>query len=431
MDWLTAALPFLKVLGAFFLMLLGIRFKRGLAISILVGALAMGFFFGLSPLTFAKTGLLALTQEKFLFLLAIIAFILILSDGLERSGQSKRLMTMLSGYLHSPRLRLIFFPALIGLLPMPGGAVFSAPMVQSVSESMELTSGERALINYWFRHVWELAWPLYPGIILTVALADIPLLSFISCTWPGVLMMFFLGWFFFLRPLQARTSNEEGAVSSQRAKIVLVMKEGMPLLIAIIGAVGLESLLPVLAPKFSFEWGVIAALFFAVICMMVQNRLGLKFVMAVLGKKSLWTMLSVIAAIFVFKDIMQAAGVVDAMAGAAGDGIALVAAAAFLPFLVGMVAGINVAFVGATFPLLLALLATLGMRDQTIPYLVLATFFGFTGVMISPLHICFVLTCEFFGAEPARTWRRLVSPCVCFALFGCLLFWLLLTLLPG
>lgn len=431
MDWLTAVLPFLKVLGAFFLMLIGIRFKTGLALSILAGALAMGVLFGLSPLIFAKTGMLALTQEKFLFLLAIIAFILILSDGLEQSGQSKRLMTALSSYLHRPCLRLIFFPALIGLLPMPGGAVFSAPMVKAVSEDMTLTSNELALINYWFRHVWELAWPLYPGIILTVALADIPLLSFISSTWPGVLMMFVLGWFFFLRPLQAATINGKEVVMPHHGDLALVVKEGMPLFIAIVGAVGLESLLPILVPGLSFEWGVIAALFVAVLSVMIQNHLGLKFVWRVIGKKNLWAMLLVIAAIFIFKDIMQAAGVVDAMAATSGDGIALFAATAFLPFLVGMVAGINVAFVGATFPLLLALLSTLGMSDQIIPYLVLASFFGFTGVMISPLHICFVLTCQFFGAETARTWRRLVLPCLCFALFGCLLFWILSTLSAG
>ncbi|MBU0943381.1 MAG: DUF401 family protein [Proteobacteria bacterium] len=431
MNWLIAALPFVKVLGAFLLMLIGVRCKRGLAMSILFGALVMGGLFGLSPLTFVKIGLLALTQEKFLFLLAIIAFILILSDGLEQSGQSKRLMVALSGYLHSPRLRLIFFPALIGLLPMPGGAVFSAPMVKAVSESMEISNKERALINYWFRHVWELAWPLYPGIILTVALADIPLVSFIICTWPGVLMMFFLGWFFFLRPLRPATINMKEAVPSQPADWTLVLKEGLPLLIAIVGAVGLESLLPVVVPGLSFEWGVIAALFLAVFCIMIQNHLGLQFMGSVLRKKSLWTMLAVIAAIFVFKDIMQAAGVVDAMAAAAGDGVALFAAAAFLPFLVGMVAGINVAFVGATFPLLLALLSTLGLSDQVIPYLVLASVFGFTGVMISPLHICFVLTCQFFGVEAARTWRRLVFPCLCFALFGCLLFSILLALPTG
>ncbi|MCJ7601754.1 MAG: DUF401 family protein, partial [Desulfobulbaceae bacterium] len=150
------------------------------------------------------------------------------------------------------------------------------------------------------------------------------------------------------------------------------------------------------------------------------------FLFDVLTKKSLRAMLFVIAAIFIFKDVMQAAGVVDAMALSAGDGIALFAASVFLPFLVGMVSGINVAFVGATFPLLLGLLDALNMREQMIPYLVLASFTGFTGVMISPLHICFILTCEFFGADLARAWRRLVLPCFCFGLTGCVLFWILL-----
>lgn len=97
-----------------------------------------------------------------------------------------------------------------------------------------------------------------------------------------------------------------------------------------------------------------------------------------------------------------------------------------MPFLVGMVAGINVAFVGATFPLLLGLLETLGMADQTLPYLVLATFSGFTGVMVSPLHICFLLTCEFFGADLGRTWRRLIAPCCGLGLTGFAVFWILI-----
>jgi hypothetical protein len=48
MDFLTVALPFLKVIAAFFLMLVGIRNKVGLAFSILAGGLVMGLLFGLS-----------------------------------------------------------------------------------------------------------------------------------------------------------------------------------------------------------------------------------------------------------------------------------------------------------------------------------------------------------------------------------------------
>ena len=427
MHWSIAALPFLKVIGAFALMLVGIRNKLGLALSILLGGVVMGLASGMELARVTQVGALAVLDAQFLFLAAIVGLILILSDAQERSGQSRRLMEAMSGYLGSPRLRLVFFPALIGLLPMPGGAVFSAPMVKAVSERMAIRDEDRAVINYWFRHVWELAWPLYPGVILTVSLAGIPVSTFIANTWPGILAMLGLGWFFFLRPgvLNVAGGVEEPS-SPATARWPTALREGLPLLVAIVGAVGLETLISRTMPGVSFEWGVIIALILAVLAIMIQNRLGWLFLREVLGKRSLWTMLGVVVAIFMFKDILGAAGIVEDMARSSSGALALFAAAFFLPFLVGMVAGINVAFVGATFPLLLGLLNSLGMQDQVVPYLVLASFAGFTGVMISPIHICFLLNCNYFGVDLARAWRRLVAPCLLFALSGCLLFWFLL-----
>ncbi|OIQ52087.1 hypothetical protein BerOc1_00559 [Pseudodesulfovibrio hydrargyri] len=426
MDSLLVTLaPFLKVLFSFLLMLAGMRFRIGLGLAILAGGVAMGLLFGMGPLPIVQTGALALTQEKFLFLAAIVGLILILSDAMERSGQSRRLMEALSGFLTSPRLRLVFFPALIGLLPMPGGAVFSAPMIKTVSEDMRITNSDRAVLNYWFRHVWELIWPLYPGIILTLALADLQIIDLISYTWPATPVMLLTGWFFFLRPgvLGAKDLTVPMPLTTRSKSAAL--REGLPLLIAIVGAIGLETAIAALAPSIPFEFGVVAALAAAVVCVMVQNtQLGLNFLRQVLSKRSLWSMISVICAIFIFKDILQAAGVVTEMARVAGGDAALFASAAFLPFLVGMVAGINVAFVGATFPLLLGVLSSLGMQDQTIPYIVLATFCGFTGVMISPIHICFILTCEYFQCDLGRTWRKVVAPCLIFMASGVALFFL-------
>ena len=76
----------------------------------------------------------------------------------------------------------------------------------------------------------------------------------------------------------------------------------------------------------------------------------------------------------------------------------------------GLIAGINVAFVGATFPLLLGLLDQLGMNGQIIPYLMLGQFSGYAGIMLSPLHICFLLTCQYFHVEIGATWRKLAVP---------------------
>ena len=426
MEVFAAALPFIKVLGAFALMLVGIRNRLGLALSILLGGAVMGLAFGMNLGRLVTVGAVAVIREQFLFLAAIVGLILILSDAQERSGQSRRLMEAVSGYLTEPRLRLVFFPALIGLLPMPGGAVFSAPMVRMVSQGMAISDQDRALINYWFRHVWELAWPLYPGVILTVSLAGIPVTAFIACTWPGILAMLGLGWFFFLRNIPHEASQVDGSsVAVQSLPWLTVLWQGLPLMVAIVGAVGLETIIASTMPEVPFEWGVIIALVLALATVLLQNRLNAGFLLEVLRQKSLRSMLLVVAAIFMFKDIMQAAGVVEAMAGSSGGGLALFAAAFFLPFLVGMIAGINVAFVGATFPLLIGLLANLGLQDKTVAYLVLASFAGFTGVMISPIHICFLLNCQYFAVDLSRTWRRLVLPCLLFATSGGVLFWYL------
>ncbi len=421
----AALLPFIKILVAFTVMLVGMRRKIGLGLSIFLGAIVLAILSGLGPVTIAEFTLAGLTQEKFLFLLGIVGLILVLSDGLEKTGQSKRLMDGLSGYLTNPRLRLVFFPALIGLLPMPGGAVFSAPMVKTISENMALSQEQKAAINYWFRHVWELAWPLYPGVILTVALADIPISALISKTWPAVFAMFGFGYIFLLRSKVLKIEEPKGQGEIKERKTGVVLRESLPLLVAIGGAVGLEWILARWFNYIAFEWGVLAALAAAVVVVMVQNRLKMDFFIASLKKKSLWTMLGVVAAVFVFKESMAAANIVEEMAASAGGGVALFAASVFLPFLVGMIAGINVAFVGATFPLLIGLLHTLNMDAQMIAYLVLASFAGFTGVLISPIHICFVLTCDYFKADIVKTWRSIVLPTSGFCLVGVLLFFLL------
>src|SRR6056297_450932 len=178
-------------------MLAGIRLRLPLSLSILFGGILLGFFFGVGAGEIILACSSALIEEKFLLLAAIVGLILVLSDALERSGQSKRLMDALSGYLTRPRVRLVFFPALIGLLPMPGGAIFSAPLTDAASRDMDMDNSDRAVVNYWFRHIWEVCWPLYPGIILTVALADITLTDLILKTWPGTIAMIGIGWFFF------------------------------------------------------------------------------------------------------------------------------------------------------------------------------------------------------------------------------------------
>ncbi|MFP4325215.1 MAG: DUF401 family protein [Desulfonatronovibrio sp.] len=410
-----SVIPLTKIFIVFAAMLLGIKYRFGIGLSILGGSILCGVMFRIPVLEWFSTVADSLLDIKLGLLVLIIILIMVLSRIMEDTGQNRRLMAELSGLLKWPRIRLAFFPALIGLLPMPGGAVFSAPMVKNAALDQNITNQDKILINYWFRHVWELIWPLYPGLILAAHLSGIPLVKLISYTWPGWVICLLLGWFFYLFPL--KLSGSEKTIPESRFKPRKALYESLPLLVAIVGSLSLEALVWSLGTSIDPETGLVAGLFIAIIICSCQNMVSVKQTFLLLREKHLWQMVFVILSIFVFKGVLDGGGVVREISGAIDGSSALLAAATILPLLVALISGITLAFVGATFPLILGILDQLGIQGNT-PYVVLALFSGYAGVLVSPIHICFLLTCEFFRTNVARVWPRLFVPCLILFLSG-------------
>ena len=82
-----------------------------------------------------------------------------------------------------------------------------------------------------------------------------------------------------------------------------------------------------------------------------------------------------------------------------------------MPFIAGLVTGIAIGFAGAAFPLVVGLMSAEGSSLTPMATLVLAFTMGYAGMMLSPVHLCFVLTKEYFVAPFSRMYRYLV-PCV-------------------
>ena len=106
-------------------------------------------------------------------------------------------------------------PAIIGLLPMPGGALFSAPLVETSFEDRPVSREEKTALNYWFRHLWEYWWPLYPGVVLAIALLEVDISRYMAFMAPLSLITILVGIIFILRPLGSMTIQRDGQ-SAQR-----------------------------------------------------------------------------------------------------------------------------------------------------------------------------------------------------------------------
>jgi len=79
--------------------------------------------------------------------------------------------------------------------------------------------------------------------------------------------------------------------------------------------------------------------------------------------------------------------------------------------MVGLVSGITIAFVGTTFPILISLIHASPASHALLPYLILSLVSGFVGVLYSPLHVCLLLSNEYFETSMDQVYRHLLIPC--------------------
>ncbi len=398
-----------KLVVVFVLMLVAIRRDISLGSTFVLSSLLLGVLFGLDAASMAVSVLSSVLSSRTIALCAVVSLILILSTSMEVSGHMKRLLTKFRGMVRSPRVNLAIFPALIGLLPMPGGAVFSAPMVREIGASTPLDPHELSYVNYWFRHVWEYWWPLYPGIILVVALADLSLWAVVLYLFPLTLVALGAGYY----PLAGNRLCREQAGETGRPPVTPFLRELIPILLVIVMGLVLGELFALLLPEQfpAKEAGLVLSLAAAIGWVWVRNRVDAGTVRSIILSPRLLGMIYMIASIMVFQGVMEDSRAVEAVSAELKMlDVPLVAIVMMLPFVVGAIVGITVAFVGSTFPILIALVVSLGRGDILLPYLMLALVSGFMGVLLSPLHLCLQLSNKYFGASMREVYRHLWLP---------------------
>jgi hypothetical protein len=452
-SWSNRKMPALvKITLIFALMLLAIRLKAPIGGALLGGAILLGIFFQYPAVQIGSALVRHSIDADTVSLLFLVILILGLSEAMNVCGQLQRIVDSVSALVRGKRQALVALPALIGLLPMPGGAVFSAPMVESVARENGISPHRKTAINYWFRHIWEYWWPLYPGVILAVALTEIPRLTFMAAQIPFTVVAVTAGYLFMLRTPKLDTVSGSGngepgsgdAANGSRTRAFL--REVFPIVL-IVGAMMVLSyamrvrmtfgtreeiaqLLGDLPPALVLfgrwaawlgqlpEWAKQAPLIIAIVLglgwVAVSNHLSGKQVFRSLFGKSTPKMVVLVFGVMLFKGLLEDSGAVKDLTAEMQDwGIPLIGVAMFVPFIAGIVTGIAVGFVGASFPLVVSLIHAQGMSHEMVAFTALAYGFGYMGMMLSPIHLCFILTREYFSASLGRAYRAIAGPAAC------------------
>lgn len=424
----------IKLLIVFIFMLGAMRFKLTIGNAFMAGAGLLGLFFGQYPIAIIESAFHALIDPKTLSLAIVVSLILVLSHSMEKSGHMERLLGSFNGLISHEGLNMVIFPALIGLLPMPGGAIFSAPMVNAIGARYHLRGSQLSFVNYWFRHIWEYWWPLYPGVLLTTALSSLDLWTFVFFLFPLTLIAVSAGYYPLKVMMQGHRRSEEKTRAT--ARMGQFLKELAPIQIVILPGLGIGHLLTPVFKREGFhiaqETGLIIALMLSIAWTWRANRMNAAARWEILRSRELLRIFYMVAAILVFKGALADCRAVEQVSRELIQWhIPLLLITVILPFVVGSVAGITIAFVGTTFPILISLIQTLGETHLMLPYLMLALTSGFIGVLFSPLHLCLLLSNEYFHTSLGAVYRHILFPCAALAVCAGGYFWLLKLLFKG
>jgi len=380
----------LKVALATLLLVYLIRRKTNLGLAMGATGLALAVLFQMSPGAAGRSALDAVLDFKNISL--IIALILI--STLEKVMDLKQLVGSLTNLVGDNRLVAAMLPAFMGLLPSPGGAAFSAPMVGEASTDMGISPERKSFINYWYRHPWEYVFPLYPGFILAMQMTSMPPTDIIKAQYPLTIMAILAAIPFAFYGV--KNSLVRGENNGSRTRYLLDLVLGIWPVFAII--------VMVLVLKLEIALSLAVAL----LALMAVKRYSPKRAVDVFRAAfNVNTVILVLGAMF-FKEILMDSGAVKELSYAlTSAGIPLILLFIAIPFLAGILTGLAIGFVGVSFPILLGLLDGGVMSPHL---LALAYASGFAGQMLSPTHLCLVLTLHHFKADFGRTYRMVLIP---------------------
>ena len=311
---------------------------------------------------------------------------------MKESGSLRVTMLSLSSLVKDPRYQMVILPMLIGLITFPGGAVFSAPLVEEAGHKLKLNRERMVVANTAFRHIQYMIYPLYPGLLLMAEISPYSLYDYILFNLP-VFMLFCLVTFKYVFRGVKVTGLIEGGLedNNRRNELIKLLSSLSPLILIVLLVLIFNLYFPV-----AIMVGVLAAL---VINYPVGKPLWetARSRLNYLVKGINWSMTFSIIAILIFKDFLEQSKVIyDIMAVMMENNFPVLVLVVFLPFLTAFLMGNYFAAVGICVPLFIPLLPP---GEQGLYYMALLFLTSQAGYFGSPIHMCNILTIEHFKAS--------------------------------
>jgi hypothetical protein len=404
----------IPVIAAIFIslgaILIADRFIKNLAISILAGSFLLSM---LSKRTVLETVAIAVGRVWNFdsCMLFTLIFLMITMSNQIKENNIMGFMTEGLKERFSGKTLLVSVAALIGLIPMPGGALFSAPLVDACDTEHKLDSDTKTRINYWFRHMWEYWFPLYAGVIMALQITGLDFYQLFLANVSMTFIHIFAGYVCILQGLDLPGTPQKAGAKKP------VWRYLLPIIIIIGGSFLLSGLFPGLK-RVSKYLPLILSILAAIITSQVWKPLSAGTWKKLLLAKNAWRMVLIVVVITVYSGFIGApladgSHLMDVMRlELSQTGIPTVLLFAILPLVSGIATGIALGFVGTSFPIIFSLLGPDPSLKSILIMVIIGYSFGQIGQLLSPVHVCNVVTNRFFNTNLFKNTFFIAKPCL-------------------
>lgn len=363
--------------------------KAGLGISLTVTALVMSFLsVGVSETTIVliETCIDPIT----LTLVFASFFIMVLSILYKETGLVKTLTSSLGGFIKNSKLMVSLLPAVIGLLPVAGGALMSAPMVEAEADKLGLDETKKTYINIWFRHSILPVYPISQFIVLTAALTSTAIDALIARQVIVVIVMIAIGYFIGLRKTKSIKIDKPEAKNNPKSNMKKLVYSFLPIIFTVILTAALNL-------------NIALATLFGVVAILMITRTKVPTFLKLLKNKALWEVTLAAFGALLLKNVTLVSGASEILGNTLINSnlhpiVLLSVVPAGLGFLLGSPSGA----IALSVPILAE---TVTFIPKTASLLYISAYLGY---LIAPTHLCLVFTAQYFKAPISRNYKYLI-----------------------
>lgn len=315
--------------------------------------------------------------------------IMLLSQFYKETKVINVLSESLNRIVNNSKLVVSTLPAIIGLLPVAGGALMSAPLVEAETDKLGLKADKKTYVNVWFRHTIFPVYPVSQVLILTAFLTGLTVTSIIIRQIPIVISMVIVGYLIGLWKTSTakKKENSKTSLGSELKRFTITFS---PILATIVAVVG-------------FSVDVSIAAFIGVAVLIIIAKPNLKVFTKPFKNWAIYGITLAAYGAFLLRNVAEAIGISEVFGAFVANGsvdnlLLLITIPAVLAFFIGSPFGA----VAISYSILEGIIS---FTPKSAALLYISSYLGY---VIAPTHLCLVLTADYFKCPLGKLYKYLI-----------------------